>query len=180
MVDVYVNKGSSGFVKNDGFGPSTCPRRCGCSRGREELCSLNRSLSSDASGGFHGNPAKQCSSLPSGCAFELGFDQQVRHAFMDVDGDRLPELVSQPIAAVHCPYASTQVFPPRCGQRPRPGRRGACRLALGDENEFRRSGAGNEPQQVTVRQANWYVYRNTAVVSRRASKVSAGRPADPV
>ncbi|WP_159395803.1 RHS repeat-associated core domain-containing protein [Streptomyces sp. 3211] len=182
MVDVYVNKGSSGFVKNDGFGPfDLSSAMADVPAAGEELCSLNRSLSSDASGGFHGNPAKQCSSLPQwGAPSSWGSMQQVRHAFMDVDGDRLPELVSQPIAAVHCPYASTHGVPaPLWDSDLVPDDEEPVDSHWVTENEFRRSGAGNEPQQVTVRQANWYVYRNTGSgFETTPSKVSAGRPAD--
>ncbi|MER7819264.1 RHS repeat-associated core domain-containing protein [Streptomyces sp. NPDC096153] len=124
QIDVYVNKGSSGFVKNDGFGPFTLtdkmadipvPGGTGATGAGELLCSLNRSFSPaegpHAKSGTNPNfPSDKCTNYDHwGWFAGDGFKswQQVHHGFYDVDGDDRPDLVSQPIASTNCPYVST-------------------------------------------------------------------------
>ncbi|WP_440074280.1 RHS repeat domain-containing protein, partial [Streptosporangium sp. OZ121] len=116
-IDVYVNT-PSGFVKND---PSLFPRfslrkamadvpvpaAVGASGSGELLCSLSRSFSAASEST---DPQRPCTSYPSwhgNAPVEFRSMQQVAHAFVDTDADGDPDLVSQPIAAVTCPYVST-------------------------------------------------------------------------
>ncbi|MFC8013411.1 RHS repeat-associated core domain-containing protein [Streptomyces cinereoruber] len=180
MVDVYVNKGNAGFAKNDGFGPlnmagamADIPTNSG-----SLLCSLNRSFSSNASGGFKGDPSKPCTSDPEWQApASWGSWQQVRHGFMDLDGDRRPELIAQPLASALCPYASTHGVPAPLFDSPFVDDKNEPRdSSWVNEVELHQPDSGIEPMQVTVRQANWYVYKNTGSgFATTPTKVSAGR-----
>lgn len=182
MVDVYVNKGGAGFVKNDGFGPLNMSHVMADvpNDGSAVLCSLNRSFSSSAVG-FKGDETRPCASVSTwGAPTSWGSMQQVRHGFMDVDGDGRPELISQAIASALCPYESTHDVPAPVFDDPR----------IDDENEpqdehwvneveLGQPNSGNEPVQVTVRQAYWYVYKNTGSgFAATPTKVTVGRPGD--
>ncbi|MEO3809560.1 RHS repeat-associated core domain-containing protein [Sphaerisporangium sp. B11E5] len=156
-IDVYLNKGrTAGFVKQTAggeFPPFTLrdamadvPVTPGtpASGAGELLCGLSRSFSNDASGGADGNPAVPCSGGGVDFPASWGSIQQVAHAFTDVDGDLLPDLLAQPIASRKCPYASTAGVPPPA-------------TCTGDAHWEREFSIGC----ATVRQRNIYVYRNT-------------------
>ncbi|MER7819274.1 RHS repeat-associated core domain-containing protein [Streptomyces sp. NPDC096153] len=122
-VDVYLNKGSLGFVKDTGPNGFSFTLRdsmadvpvsdsVGASGQGELWCSLSRSFSSDASGGRLGVPSDVCSkdsphALDPNLPASFGSMQQVVHGYFDVNADGLPDQVSQPIAAAWCPYIST-------------------------------------------------------------------------
>ncbi|MEV4417837.1 hypothetical protein, partial [Catellatospora sp. NPDC049609] len=168
-VDVYLNQ-SGNFVKQDGSNanasrfPAFSLRKAmgdvpvGASIPDsgvgELLCAgLNRSFSPNGSGGWQGDPNTSCASKAQwGAPASWKSWQQVRHGLVDLDGDGKPELVSQVIGSVHCPYASTQGVPA-------PG------TSLSDDadwqTEFYFSHAADPTVVVTKRQMWWHVYRNT-------------------
>ncbi|MFC8015707.1 RHS repeat domain-containing protein, partial [Streptomyces cinereoruber] len=184
MVDVYVNKGADGFRKNDGFGPFTLNNRMADipfgDDPSQHVCSLNRSFSSSFSG-FQGDASRPCTDAQNWKAPAAWKSmQQVRHAYIDVDGDLRPDLVAQPIASVHCPYASTHGVPaPRWDNPEVPDSQEPDDAHWVTEAEFNTPSQGGEMIQITARQAFWYVYKNTGSgFAGTPVKVPAGRPLD--
>lgn len=177
-VDVYLNKGTAGFVLNDaGFrnfslrdamADIPVPGSVGATGAGELLCSLNRSFSASASG-YGGDASRPCPTVGDwGAPASWGSWQQVRHGFIDIDGDGRPELVSQPIASVHCPYASTSGV-------------SAPSLSVADDNDWQTEYKFHDPTDgttvvpVTKRQNFWYVYKNTGTgFETTPTKITAG------
>ncbi|MGX7826540.1 RHS repeat-associated core domain-containing protein [Actinokineospora sp. 24-640] len=167
-VEVYVNKGPDGFVKDPTvFGDFSLTKAMADvpvpqavdATGRGELvCSLSRSLSATSSGWF-GDTSRPCHAENDpafnwGAPESWGSMQQVRHGFFDATGDGKPDLVSQAIASVHCPYASESGYPaPRAEGDP----------AADEywENEYRSTAPSGPAMLVTKRQNRWHVYENT-------------------
>ncbi|WP_440105142.1 RHS repeat-associated core domain-containing protein [Streptosporangium sp. H16] len=187
-VEVYVNRGSQGFARDDALFASFSLAKAmadvpvsagaGDSGVGELLCSLNRSFSS-TSAGWQGDASKPCHTVANwGARAGWGSMQQVRHGFYDVDGDRRPDLISQPIASVHCPYASTHGVPAPLWDDPE--RDGVpADPHWRTEFKFRIPNSSIDPVQVTARQAYWYVYRNTGTgFEATPAKVPAGRTTD--
>ncbi|WP_165949120.1 RHS repeat-associated core domain-containing protein [Kribbella turkmenica] len=145
-VETYVNKGSLGFVKDDGFSFSLrdafadipVASMPGSDGDEELLCSLSRSYSKSTVGAG-GDPNKPCS-----FGLSWGSMQKVDHGFADLDGDRRPELISRPTASLECPYES--IFG-------RPIYKDNGSINFDDWNGH------NDSATITAR--DWYVYRNT-------------------
>ncbi|MEO3812712.1 RHS repeat-associated core domain-containing protein [Sphaerisporangium sp. B11E5] len=128
MVDVFLNT-SVGFVQSPAFPSFSLRDKLGDipvgaatpeDGAGELLCALNRSFSNDDSGGWRGDVNRPCTA--SGEVWQPGYTkwgataawgsmQQAKHAFLDWDQDGLPDLVTQTIASVDCPYASTRGVP---------------------------------------------------------------------
>lgn len=180
VVDVYLNKGSEGFVKNDPGFPAFSLRNAmadvpvetstPASGAGELLCSLNRSFSPDDSGGWKGDPSKPCAQQPEwDTTAGWGSMQKVEHAFFDHNGDGKVDLVSQVVGSLHCQYASTHGLPgPRQPSQADPGRDNDWQ----DEfrvNEDLRNNDSDDPYDdddvtrnlITKRQNHLYVYYNT-------------------
>ncbi|MFC8277266.1 RHS repeat-associated core domain-containing protein [Streptomyces sp. NPDC057271] len=137
-LEVHLNQGDGTFVRNSAafsdFSLTShladVPRTSGIpADGRGELeCGLNRSLS-NVSGGRFGT--------------------QVMHQFRDMNGDGLPDLVSQPLVyRWDKPYASTLGIPV-------PQDRSTTDWYVAPEGETNSLGVDGRIQQ------NWYVYLNT-------------------
>ncbi|WP_440073266.1 RHS repeat-associated core domain-containing protein [Streptosporangium sp. OZ121] len=182
-VDVYLNKGSQGFVKNDASFPGfslrdamadvPVPASVGASGEGELLCTLSRSFSRSWSG-WLGNPQDPCEGhtgkdWTAGRGF--GSMQQVTHGFVDVDADGRVDLLSQPISSIYCPYASTFGVPaplPPSEERPNPADPDP-HWAFEYEHNFTNPAdpdvPGDQPDffalAETKRQSYVYVYRNT-------------------
>ncbi|WP_436497241.1 RHS repeat-associated core domain-containing protein [Actinokineospora sp. HUAS TT18] len=186
MVDVYLNRGTAGFVKNDPEFPAFSLRNAmadvpvaagtPASGAGELICSLSRSLSADDSGGWLGDPSKPCAAQPEwDTTAGWGSMQQVQHAYIDVDGDRKRDLVSQPISSIHCPYESTHGIPDPNEWDPPADEIGNKQPDPNWSTEFvahellhnkdsenpNESLWHNGTRKITKRQTNWYVYRNT-------------------
>ncbi|WP_440074279.1 RHS repeat domain-containing protein, partial [Streptosporangium sp. OZ121] len=177
QVEVYLNK-STGFVKQAAggeFAPFSLRKAMGDipvkaatpdSGDGELLCTLSRSFSPDASGGYRGDAAKACHTENDWRApASWKSMQQARHAFMDLDGDRLPDLVTQTIASVDCPYASTQAIPAPVYQHSmheetlNPDPHWEPAFVDGTVDPIRAEEA--PARAITKRQRYLYVYRNT-------------------
>ncbi|MEV4417945.1 hypothetical protein, partial [Catellatospora sp. NPDC049609] len=183
-VDVYLNTGTK-FVKQTGADAATSKFKAFSLRkamgdipvgsgvpesgAGELLCSLSRSLSKDASGGLRGDAGTACTADNAWLApASWGSMQQAKHAFMDMDGDGRPELVTQTIASVDCPYASTQGIPaptyrPSLSEEfgnPDPHWRYEYVDATVNPN-VPEGGEGEPVRAITKRQRYLWVYRNT-------------------
>ncbi|MEO3809569.1 RHS repeat-associated core domain-containing protein [Sphaerisporangium sp. B11E5] len=158
QVEVWVNKGAAGFAKDpaafsfslrDALADVPVAAPPGSDGDGELLCTLSRSFST-ANSGWHGDPGKPCADQDAkGWTAERGWGsmQQVTHHFADVTGDERPELISVPIASIHCPYASTHGTPP-------PGTGSSADADWADHVTI--GGV-----KLTKRQRWVYVYRNT-------------------
>ncbi|WP_436497254.1 RHS repeat-associated core domain-containing protein [Actinokineospora sp. HUAS TT18] len=189
VVDVYLNKGpDQGFVKQESGGEfppfsmrdamADVPVPAGTveSGAGELLCSLSRSFSSDDSGGWMGDPSKPCSAQEEwDTTAGWGSMQQVVHGFQDIDRDGYVDLLSQPIASVHCPYESTHGIPDPNESLPEDpsdptkilthwtehGGFMADSMLHNRDAEDRFPDFDQYSRIITKRQTNWYVYRNT-------------------
>lgn len=173
-IDVYLNKGDR-FEKqadNGEFAPFSLVRALadvGVPSLDEEdggdriLCSLSRSFVTLGNGGWFSDPSYSCGDVRNNWHAGRGFDsiQQVVHGFIDMDQDGRVDLVSQPIASVRCPYASTHSIPrPIATQFPtQEDPHWSAEYLFPQEQPV--SAPAGYWDLVTKRQNNWYWYRNT-------------------
>ncbi len=147
-VETWINRGALGFAKDhqfsfslrDAFADIPVQAPAGSTGAGELICSLSRSFSATHAGGY-GDPGRACM-YPA----QWGSLQRVDHAFADMDGDRLPDLVSRPIASFFCPYASTHGKP-------------VHRLSGAWPTLNTADWVSHE--STLAEQKYWYVYRNT-------------------
>ncbi|MEV4414511.1 RHS repeat-associated core domain-containing protein [Catellatospora sp. NPDC049609] len=153
QVQVWINNGTAGFQLDpevfsfslrDAMADIPVTSPAGSDADGELLCSLSRSFSA-SNVGWRGDASKPCHQQWTAPA-SWGSMQQVTHHFLDVDGDRRPDLVSRPIASVDCPYASTQSIPPPTG------------TGVDWVDHFTADGG---IEKITRRQMWLYIYRNT-------------------
>ncbi|MEO3809568.1 RHS repeat-associated core domain-containing protein [Sphaerisporangium sp. B11E5] len=183
QVQVWVNKGDPGFVMDstvfsgfslrDAMADIPVASLPGSAGTGELLCSLSRSFSA-VPGGWRGvvdyngpegsarmgDGTEPCSDYWEANA-AWGSMHQVMHGFFDVDGDRDPDLVSQPVTPRDCPYDSTQDVPWNLDDPDPTWVTHAQHSIPGGIPDPELNPCQCRPVIDTVRQSYWYVYKNT-------------------